>query len=102
PRGHIGRPTGLENQLTALGGQGGLLSSPAHGWLCAFPTTSLGAASGCLVVSSPQAPPQHEQALLQTLAQQTGVTVSRTRLLRQERRVHEQTGDEARAGRRTS
>ncbi len=94
PRGHIGRPTGLEDQLTLLGGQGGLLSSPAHGWLCAFPTTSLGAASGCLVVSSPQAPPQHEQALLQTLAQQTGVTVSRPRLLDQERGRNERIADE--------
>jgi len=94
PRGHIGRPTGLENQLTLLGGRGGLLSSPTHGWLCAFPTTSLGAASGCLVVSARQAPPQHEQALLQTLAQQTGVTVSRTRLLDQERRRNERIADE--------
>jgi len=94
PRGHIGRPIGLEDQLTLLGGRGGQLSSPTHGWLCAFPTTSLGAASGCLVVSSRQAPPQHEQALLQTLAQQTGVTVSRTRLLDQERRRNERIADE--------
>ena len=94
PRGHVGCPVGLEDQLGLLGGQGGELSSPADGWLCAFPTTSLGAASGCLVVSSPQAPPQHEKALLQTLAQQTGVTVSRTRLLQQERGMHERIADE--------
>src|SRR4029077_1617305 len=64
PRGHIGRAAGLEDQLTQLGGEGGLLSSPGGGWLCAFPTTGLGAASGCLIVSSPEAPAQHEQALL--------------------------------------
>jgi signal transduction histidine kinase len=94
PRGHLGCPAGLEDQLTLLGGVGGLLSSPGRGWLCAFPITSLGAASGCLVVSSPEVPPQHEQALLQTLAQQTGMTVSRTRLLQQERRMHERIADE--------
>src|SRR4029077_10159487 len=94
PRGHIGCPTGLEDQLAMLGGQGGLLSSPVLGWLCAFPTSSLSAASGCLVVSSPQAPPQHEQALLQTLAQQTGVTVSRARLLDQERGRNDRIADE--------
>jgi signal transduction histidine kinase len=94
PRGHIGRPAGVEDQLALLGGEGGLLSSPEAGWLCAFSTTSQGAASGCLVVSSPEAPAQHEQALLQTLAQQTGVTLSRTRLLLQERRMHERIADE--------
>src|SRR5580700_1329969 len=93
PRGHVGCPAGLEDQLTLLGGAGGRLSSPDRAWLCAFPTTSLGAASGCLVVSSPEAPPQHEQALLQTLAQQTGVTVSRTRLLDQERGRNERIAD---------
>jgi signal transduction histidine kinase len=94
PRGHIGFPAGLDDQLTLLGGAGGRLSSPGHGWLCAFPTTSLGAASGCLVVSSPEAPSEQEQALLQTLAQQTGVTVSRARLLHQERGMHERIADE--------
>jgi signal transduction histidine kinase len=94
PRGHIGRPAGVEDQLALLGDEGGLLSSPEGGWLCAFSTTSRGAASGCLVVSSPEAPAQHEQALLQTLAQQTGVTLSRTRLLLQERRMHERIADE--------
>jgi signal transduction histidine kinase len=94
PRGHVGCPVGLEVQLTLLGDAGGLLSSPGRGWLCAFPITSLGAASGCMVVSAPEAPAQHEQALLQTLAQQTGVTVSRTRLLHQERGMHERIADE--------
>jgi signal transduction histidine kinase len=94
PRGHVGCPTGLEDQLMLLGEQGRRLSSPGNGWLCAFPTTSLGAASGCLVVSSPEAPSEHEQALLQTLAQQTGVTVSRARLLHQERGMHERIADE--------
>jgi signal transduction histidine kinase len=102
PRGHIGCPAGLEDQLTLLGGAGGLLSSPGRGWLCAFPITSLGASSGCLVVSSPQAPPQHEQALLQTLAQQTGVTVSRSRLLQKERRMHEKIADEQETLRRVA
>ena len=78
-------PAGLEDQLTLLGGEGGLLSSPGSGWLWAFPIASLGGASGCLVVSSPDAPPQHERALLQALAQQTGVTVSQARLLQRER-----------------
>lgn len=94
PRGQIGCPAGLEDQVALLGGVGGLLSSPGRGWLCALPITSLGAASGCLVVSSPEAPPEHEQALLKTLAQQTGVTVSRTRLLQQERGMHERIADE--------
>src|SRR5580704_19759995 len=71
PRGHIGCAVGLEDQLTLLGGAGGMLSSPGSGWLCAYPTTSLGAYSGFLVVSAPEAPREHEQALLQTLAQQT-------------------------------
>ena len=31
PRGHLGCPAGLEDQLTLLGGVGGLLSSPGRG-----------------------------------------------------------------------
>src|SRR5580704_598053 len=94
PRGHIGCPAGLEDQITLLGGAGGLLSSPGHAWLCAIPITNLGGASGWLVVRSPEVPAQHEQALLQTLAQQTGVTISRIRLLQQERGMHERIAEE--------
>ncbi len=95
PRGRVGHPPGLEGPPEVPGdGGGGMLSSAGHGWLYAFPVTSRGGAEGCLVVASPEAPPEHEQALLRALAHQTGVAISQSRLFRREREMHSRIADE--------
>jgi signal transduction histidine kinase len=90
----FGDGAGLEDQLALLGSAGGRLRSPDGKWMWAFPITTRRGASGYLVISSPEAPAEHNQALLQTLAQQTGLAVTHARLLARERGLHERIADE--------
>jgi signal transduction histidine kinase len=90
----IARTAGLEGQLAHLGSAGEHLSSAEGKWMWAFPIAGRGGALGYLVISSSEAPAQHDQALLQTLAQQTGLAVTHARLLARERGMHERIADE--------
>jgi GAF domain-containing protein len=85
---------GLDVQIAALGEVGGVLHSPGAGWAWAFPLSVGGGSSGYLVVGASESPPEQDQALMQALAQQTGVALANARLLAKERATRARIADE--------
>jgi sugar diacid utilization regulator len=77
---------GLAGQLRALPGDGGPVTVPGAAWSWAYPLRSI-TAPGHMIAWAGHEPPAEEQFLAQTLAQQTGVTLSNAQLHARERRT---------------
>lgn len=78
-------PSGLLNQLAALGTTAGPVRLPGRSWAWAYPLRGVGGPLGHLVASCDGEPPAEQRFLIQVIAQQTGVAVSNARLHARER-----------------
>lgn len=75
----------LDAELKALGRNGGPVTSLDRTWAWAFALRSVGDYAGHLIVSADDTPSEHEQFVLQALAQQTGAALANARLHTKER-----------------